>query len=123
METDARSIEKWLEINVKMVLDSVILIRGKLSRLQRKILAALITTDVFCKDQIDLFVQEKVHKKFLLILSDIIYTFDDTYICFQYRLLLVQYFRSSGSMTLHGSSSCGTTGWRRSTGRTPTVAV
>jgi dynein heavy chain len=62
METNAKSIEEWLEINVAMVLESVLLIRGKLTRLQRKILAALITTDVFCKDQIDLFVQEKVQR-------------------------------------------------------------
>jgi dynein heavy chain len=59
-EKDSMTI--WLEKNVKMVLDLVIMIRGKLSRLQRKVLAALITTDVFCKDQIDVFVQDKVER-------------------------------------------------------------
>jgi dynein heavy chain len=52
----------WLDKNVKMVLDLVIMIRGKLTRLQRKILAALITVDVFCKDQIDYFVENDVKK-------------------------------------------------------------
>ena len=62
MAVNKEAMQIWLDKNIKMVLDLVFMIRGKLSRLQRKILAALITTDVFCKDQIDVFVQENVDR-------------------------------------------------------------
>jgi len=45
-------MQKWEEENVRMVLELVMKVRGKLSRLVRKILVALITTDVHAKDMI-----------------------------------------------------------------------
>ena len=62
VDANPNGMKEWLTTNKQQVLDLVIMIRGKLSRLQRKVLAALITTDVFCKDQIDVFVQEEVSR-------------------------------------------------------------
>ena len=45
-------MKQWEADNVKMVLDLVMKVRGKLSRIVRKILVALITTDVHAKDMI-----------------------------------------------------------------------
>jgi dynein heavy chain, axonemal len=50
--TTQGGMKKWEEENVKMVLDLVVKVRGKLSRIVRKILVALITTDVHAKDMI-----------------------------------------------------------------------
>ena len=48
--------------NVKMVLDLVVKVRGKLSRIVRKILVALITTDVHAKDMIVHMREENVDR-------------------------------------------------------------
>jgi dynein heavy chain len=51
-DTIQGGMKKWEDENIKMVLDLVVKVRGKLSRIVRKILVALITTDVHAKDMI-----------------------------------------------------------------------
>ena len=60
-------MQAWEEENVRMVLDLVQKVRGKISRIVRKVLVALITTDVHAKDMIVEMNKEKVNsvKNFL----------------------------------------------------------
>ena len=55
-------MKQWEAENVKMVLDLVMKVRGKLSRIVRKILVALITTDVHAKDMIVEMCEKKTEK-------------------------------------------------------------
>ncbi len=61
-DTTQGAMQRWEEENVKMVLDLVMKVRGKLSRIVRKILVALITTDVHAKDMIVMMKEDKVDR-------------------------------------------------------------
>lgn len=60
---DAEPLEamrRWLDLNVFQLSQLTELVRGKLSKIERKTIVALVTTDVHARDILDRMVEEKV---------------------------------------------------------------
>jgi dynein heavy chain len=53
MATDSGALAKWYDDNVSMVRDLVATVRMKISKLERKVIVALVTTDVHARDIVE----------------------------------------------------------------------
>jgi len=53
METDMLALSDWLDINKNQLSDLSDLVAGDLSKLQRKVIVALVTTDVHARDIVE----------------------------------------------------------------------
>lgn len=60
MSTNPDALNEWKEVNVKQLKELTILVRGHLTSLQRKIIVALVTTDVHARDIIENLAKEQV---------------------------------------------------------------
>ena len=54
------ALQDWLEVNVKQLSQLIELVRGNLDSIRRKIIVALVTTDVHARDIVENLVKESV---------------------------------------------------------------
>lgn len=55
-------VPRWFDIYVIELTKLIVRIRGNLSKLERKVIVALVTTDVHARDIIDELYENKVHQ-------------------------------------------------------------
>ena len=60
MATNPDALNEWKEVNVKQLKELTFLVRGQLTSLQRKIIVALVTTDVHARDIVENLAKEQV---------------------------------------------------------------
>ena len=58
------SLQEWLDVNIQQLEQLTILVRGDLKDLQRKVIVALVTTDVHARDIIEEMTNDKVSSVF-----------------------------------------------------------
>ena len=59
-ENPVEAMVKWLALNVEQLATLTELVRSNLSKIQRKVIVALVTTDVHARDIIEILVNDKV---------------------------------------------------------------
>ncbi len=64
MSSNPFSLQEWFDLNEAQLAQLTELVRGKLTSLQRKIIVALVTTDVHARDIVEGLVKENVQSPY-----------------------------------------------------------